>query len=194
MDFAYPPGATPLNPQEIQGLIPTHITTRAELDRWEQDNINEALSWVENHRHRDILTESFMKQLHMKMFCHVWKWAGAFRQSEKNIGVTWHKISIELKLLCDDVRYWIEKKTFPEDEIAARFHHRLVSIHLFANGNGRHARLMADILLETIFHRPLFTWGSANLIRAGDDRKRYIESLVAADRSDYTALLKFVRS
>jgi Fic-DOC domain mobile mystery protein B len=96
--------------------------------------------------------------------------------------------------LCDDVKYWIETKTFLEDEIAARFHHRLVSIHLFANGNGRHARLMADILLETMFHRRPFTWGSANLITAGEDRKRYIESLVAADRGDYASLLEFVRS
>jgi Fic-DOC domain mobile mystery protein B len=194
MDFEYPPGATPLNPDEIKGLIPTHITTRSELDRWEQDNINEAISWVENHKPRDILKESFIKQLHKKMFCNVWKWAGTFRQSEKNIGVAWYNISIELKQLCDDVKYWIENKTFLEDEIAARFHHRLVSIHLFANGNGRHARLMADILLETIFHKRPFTWGSDDLIKASEDRKRYIESLVTADRGDYAALLEFVRS
>jgi Fic-DOC domain mobile mystery protein B len=194
MDFEYPPGATPLNPQEIEGLIPTHITTRAQLDRWEQDNIHEAISWVENHRPGDILDESFMKQLHKKMFCHVWRWAGSFRRSDKNIGVAWYKISMELKQVCDDVKYWIENKTFLEDEIAARFHHRLVSIHLFANGNGRHARLMADILLETMFHMRPFTWGSANLITTGEDRKRYIDSLVAADRGDYVYLLEFVRS
>jgi Fic-DOC domain mobile mystery protein B len=194
MDFHYPPGATPLNPDEINGLIPTHITSRAELDRWEQDNINEALLWLQRQKRKEVLNESFMKQLHKKMFCHVWKWAGNFRQSEKNIGVTWYQIPIELKQLCDDVKYWIENKTFSEDEIAARFHHRLVAIHLFANGNGRHARLMADVLLETRLHRQAFTWGSASLINAGQDRKRYIESLVAADRGDYTALLECVRS
>jgi Fic-DOC domain mobile mystery protein B len=92
------------------------------------------------------------------------------------------------------VNYWIKNQTFLEDEIAARFHHRLVSIHLFANGNGRHARLSADILLETKLDKKPFTWGNANLIHANNDRKRYIESLIAADRGDYVPLLKFVRS
>jgi len=96
--------------------------------------------------------------------------------------------------LCDDVRYWIANETFEADEIAARFHHRLVQIHLFPNGNGRHARLMADILLEQFLGRPPFTWGSANLANTGDDRKRYIESLAAADKGDYTLLMEVVRS
>jgi Fic-DOC domain mobile mystery protein B len=194
IEFNYPEGATPLNADEVEGLLPTHITTRAELDRWEQDNINEALAWIEEHATKDILNESFMKLLHYKMFCNVWKWAGKFRQSEKNIGVPWYNISIELKKLCDDVKYWIENKTFVEDEIATRFHHRLVSIHLFSNGNGRHARLIADLLLENILDKPPFTWGNANLIKSGDDRKRYIESLIAADRGEYKQLLEFVRS
>ena len=100
----------------------------------------------------------------------------------------------KLKQLCNDVKYWIANKNFPEDEIAARFHHRLVSIHLFPNGNGRHARLVADILLENILNKPAFTWGYANLVKSGDDRKRYIESLIAADRGEYKHLLEFVRS
>jgi Fic-DOC domain mobile mystery protein B len=194
IEIDYPEDATPINADEIEGLLLTHITTRAELDRWEQDNINEALTWIEERKPKDVLNESFMKLLHSKMFCNVWKWAGTFRQSEKSIGVTWYKISIELKKLCDDVKYWIENKTFSDDEIAARFHHRLVSIHLFPNGNGRHARLIADILLENILSRPPFTWGNANLVKSSDDRKRYIESLIAADRGEYKHLLEFVRS
>ena len=194
IEFNYPEGATPLNADEVKGLLPTNITTRAELDRWEQDNINEALAWIEEHTTKDILNESFMKLLHSKMFCNVWKWAGKFRRSKKSIGVPWYRISVDLKQLCDDVKYWIENKTFSEDETAARFHHRLVSIHLFPNGNGRHARLMADILLENVLNKAPFTWGSANLIVEGVDRKRYIESLVAADRNDYKLLLDFVRS
>jgi Fic-DOC domain mobile mystery protein B len=130
IEFEYPEGATPIDANEIEGLLLTHITTRAELDRWEQDNINEALAWVEERKPTDILNESFMKLLHNKMFCNVWKWAGKFRQSEKNIGVPWYKISVELKKLCEDVEYWIENKTFSDNETAARFHHRLVSIHL----------------------------------------------------------------
>jgi len=194
MEFDYPEGATPLDHNEIEGLLLTHITTRSELDRWEQDNINEALAWLEQRKPKDILNESFMKQLHRRMFKNVWKWAGKFRQSEKNLGVPFYQISVELKKLCDDVEYWIKNKTFSEDEMAARFHHRLVSIHLFPNGNGRHARLTADILLENILGKPRFTWGSANLIKAGLDRKKYIESLVAADRGDYKPLMDFVRS
>lgn len=194
MEFKYPDGATPLDPNEIDGLQLTHITTRSQLDRWEQDNINEALAWVEKQKPKDVLNEAFMKQLHKQMFKNVWKWAGTFRKSEKNIGVPFYMIPIELKKLCDDAKYWIENKTFSEDEIAARFHHRLVFIHLFANGNGRHARLLADIILEYIFNKPPFTWGSVNLAVAGLDRKKYIESLVAADRGDYQLLMDFVRS
>jgi Fic-DOC domain mobile mystery protein B len=193
-EFDYPEGATPLDPNEIEGLKLTHITTKSELDRWEQDNINEALAWLEQRKPKEILSESFMKQLHKRMFKNVWKWAGNFRKTEKNLGVAWHQISIELKKLCDDVEYWIENNTFSADEIAARFHHRLVWIHLFPNGNGRHARLIADILLENALDKPPFTWGSANLINAGADRKKYIESLVIADRGDYKPLMNFVRS
>lgn len=194
IEFNYPEGATPLDVSEIEGLLPTHITTRAELDRWEQDNINDSLAWVEDHKPKDILNESFMKLLHKKMFCNVWRWAGEFRQSDKNIGVHWYRISVELKKLCDDVRYWVENEAFSEDETAARFHHRLVSIHLFPNGNGRHARLITDIFLENILNKPRFTWGNANLVKSGDDRTRYIQSLSAADRGEYKQLLEFVRS
>ena len=194
MEFNYPEGATPLNPNEIEGLIPTHITKREELDRWEQENINEAMTWAEERKPKDILNESFMKLLHRKMLCNVWKWAGKFRRSDKNIGVPWNSVPIHLKQLCDDVKYWIDNKTFSEEEIAARFHHRLVSIHLFPNGNGRHARLMADILLEYVFDKPPFTWGKADLIKSGEDRTKYIESLIAADKDDYELLMQFVRS
>ncbi len=190
----YPNGATPLDKSEMEGILPTNITTKSELDRWEHDNINEALAWVEKQKVKNILNEPFMKLLHKKMFCNVWKWAGSFRQSEKNIGVPWYRISIELKKLCDDVKYWIENETFQEDEIAVRFHHRLVSIHLFPNGNGRHARLAADILLENTLNKPPFTWGNTNLVKQGDDRKRYIDSLHAADRGEYELLLRFARS
>lgn len=194
VDFEYPHGVTPLDKNETEGLIPTHITTRGELDRWEQDNINEALAWVDTHKIKNVLNESFMRRLHKRMFGNVWKWAGTLRRSDKNIGVSWYMISSDLKNLCDDTRYWIDNKTFPADELATRFHHRLVKIHLFPNGNGRHARLMTDILLERFFDRPPFTWGSANLARTGDDRKQYIESLVAADKGDYGLLLNFVMS
>ena len=97
VELNYPNGATPLSRDEIQGLLLTHITTRAQLDRWEQDNINEALAWIEQHTPTDILSESFMKLLHKKMFSNVWAWAGEFRQREKSLGVAWYSISTDLK-------------------------------------------------------------------------------------------------
>ena len=194
MEFNYPEGATPLDVNEIEGLIPTHITKRHELDRWEQENINEALAWIDHRKPKDILNERFIKSLHKKMFCDVWRWAGTFRRSDKNIGVPWYGVPVELRMLCDNVEFWIEHKTYPEDEVAARFHHELVKIHLFANGNGRHARLIADILLEHVFGKPSFTWGSVDLIKSGEDRKKYIEALKAADKGEYALLFEFVRS
>jgi len=192
--FDYSDGATPLDPEEAEGLLPTHITTRGELDRWEQDNILEALAWVNKTKPNDILTEAFATTLHRRMFGHVWKWAGHFRQSDKNIGVPWHQVPTSIRNLCDDTRLWINLQDEPPDQIAVRFHHRLVSIHLFANGNGRHARLTTDILLENVLKRPAFTWGKTNRSKPNDCRRAYIAALHAADANDYAPLLRFVRS
>ncbi|MDO9567652.1 MAG: mobile mystery protein B [Candidatus Desulfaltia sp.] len=194
MIIDYPEGATPLEPDEIEGLLLTHITTRGELDRWEQDNISQAYLWAEHPKKTDFFSEDFICRLHKKMFGNVWKWAGKFRKSNKNIGINWQEIAVELKKLCDDAKAWTEFETFTPDEFAVHFHHRLVCIHPFPNGNGRHARLMADLILEKIFKKPAFTWGSASLIKQGESRKRYIESLKAADDHDYSLLMEFVRS
>jgi Fic-DOC domain mobile mystery protein B len=192
--FEYPEGATPLDPNETEGLLLTHITTRAELDRWEQDNIVESLAWLDRRRPSDILNEPFVKELHRQMFGHVWKWAGQFRQSDKNIGGPWHQVPMALKNLCDDTRLWMKLRGESPDEMAVRFHHRLASIHPFPNGNGRHARLMADLLLENVLKHARFTWGSRDLSKASDVRRRYIAALRAADGHDYTPLLRFARS
>lgn len=193
--FEYPNDATPLNPEETTGLKQRHITTRSELDRWEQENIQDAIAWLEKRRkHEDIITEHFICQLHKKMFGKVWAWAGTFRRTNKNIGVEWTNIPIELRKILDDVNFWITHHTYPSDEIAYRFHHRLVWIHLFPNGNGRHSRLIADILLTEILGLTEFSWGSTNLGEASTVRKQYIKALQAADRDDYSLLRVFVRS
>lgn len=191
--FEYPRGATPLDQDETEGLKIGHITTREELNRLEQDNINEALRWLMSRRKRDILTERFVKTLHQKMFGKVWTWAGSFRKSGKNIGVDWHQISTQLHTLLQDTRYWIDHETYPENEIAARFHHKLVWIHLFANGNGRHARLMTDILLTEVLKQKPFTWNVHNIPNKDDVRGLYLNALKEADNHDYSALLEFVR-
>jgi len=194
MIFDEPEGTTPLDPDEAAGLRLTHITTRDELNRWEQENIATGEAWAFGRRHREVLDEGFMRRLHKRMFGQVWRWAGEFRRSGKNIGVDWLQIPIELRKLCDDVRAWLEFGSYSPDEIAARFHHRMVSIHLFANGNGRHARTMTDLLLVQRLQRPRFTWGSGNLIDPDEVRRRYIDALRAADRGEYALLLAFVRS
>jgi Fic-DOC domain mobile mystery protein B len=195
MKLDTPEGATPLDPDEAEGLLLSHITRRAELDRWEQENIAEAEAWAFRRTHPDILTDGFARRLHKRMFSHVWRWAGLYRKTGKNIGLDAWQIATELRTLCDDCVAWIAHAVYPPDEIAVRFHHRLTVIHPFANGNGRHARLLTDILLVNLLKQPRFTWGSHNLITAGDDcRKQYIDALRAADRYDYEPLLAFVRS
>jgi Fic-DOC domain mobile mystery protein B len=186
-------GATPLDPDESDGLIPTHVTTREELNRLEQENIVDAMQWLEGARPKDILDEAFLRKLHQRMFGRVWEWAGRFRTSDKNIGVPKERIGVELRNLCKDIKAQIEHAAYPADEIACRFHHRLVSIHPFPNGNGRHARLIADLLLNKVLRRTPFTWGGMSGIAEGDIRVAYLDALRAADRGDFSRLSEFVR-
>jgi len=193
-NIKYPDGATPLDPDEIKGLLLSHITSRNELDRWEQENIIEAIEWLEKTKPRDILNEQFIKRLHKRMFSNIWEWAGKFRRSDKTIGGSWHQVPMRLKNLFDDTRLWIDLATDTPDEIAVRFHHRLVLIHPFPNGNGRHARLITDLLLENILGSKRFSWGSENLSSMRNSRKLYINALQEADILNYEPLLKFVRT
>lgn len=191
--FESPAGATLLDSDEIEGLIPTHIVNRDQLNALEQDNIAQAELWLITARFKKINSEVSLHKLHVHMFSQVWNWAGSFRKTDKNIGIDAYKISVELKSVCDDVDAWIEYSTYPVDEIAVRFHHRLVYIHLFPNGNGRHARLATDILLTKQLKQPRFTWGSGIINQSGEVRKQYINALKNADKGNYQALKKFVR-
>lgn len=190
--FEQDDAATPLAHEEREGLIPSYITLRRELNQAEQENILAAEEWA-FARKRDVLSDQALKSLHKRMFGRVWRWAGVFRQTERNIGVAPHQIAVELRQLLDDCRYWVGHDTYPVDEIAARFHHRLVWIHPFPNGNGRHARLATDLLLASL-GQPRFSWGRANLVDAGQTRQAYVAALRAADAKDIRPLLGFVRS
>ena len=150
--------------------------------------------WRKKFTVRQILTEDFVRELHVRMFGAVWKWAGTFRRSNKNIGVDKHQIAVELKTLLDDCKYWIDNKSFPDDEIAIRFKYRIVAIHCFPNGNGRHSRLIADILIEKVFNRDVFSWGGRNLAESGQFRSAYINALHDADKDNHEPLLLFARS
>jgi Fic-DOC domain mobile mystery protein B len=185
-------GATPLTQEELDGLIPSYITLRSELNEAEQSNILEAEEWAFS-RKREVLSEKFLDVLHKRMFNRVWKWAGIHRRTGKNIGVDAYRIPIELRQLIDDVSYWIENHAYSPDEIAARFHHRIVWIHVYTNGNGRHARLATDLLLASL-DQPRFTWGREQLVNANETRERYIDALHSADNHDYQPLFNFVRS
>jgi Fic-DOC domain mobile mystery protein B len=188
-----PDDATPLTAEEREGLIPTNISLRRELNEVEQQNIYEATSWALLQSRSDPLDEEFAKRLHERMFGKVWKWAGQYRTSDKNIGVPRLQIQVELVRVNGDVRYWIENKTYPPDEIAARFHRGIVFVHPFPNGNGRWSRLMADILLKRLGGKP-FSWGSSALREPDATRACYIAALKAADSHDFAPLLAFVRS
>lgn len=185
-------GQTALSDEEREGLIPSYITLRAELNEAEQANILDAEHWA-FRRKSNVLSVGFLNDLHKCMFGRVWKWAGRFRTTGKNVGVSAYRIQTDLQELINDCSCWIDNGTYEPDEIAARFHHRLVQIHPYPNGNGRHARLVADVLLARL-GRPRFTWGSKNLADPSKTRTRYIDALRAADRHDYAPLLAFVRS
>lgn len=189
------PGATPLTNDDLDALIPTYITTRGQLNAAEQANILHAESWAFTRRRGAdaILSEDFVRRLHRRMFADVWRWAGMFRDRETNIGVDPRDIRVEVRKLLDDARAWIEFDSYGRDEIAIRFSHRIVSIHLFRNGNGRHSRMTADMIAAGLGGER-FTWGSATLAQAGDARTRYIEALRAADRHDVALLLAFART
>jgi len=184
---------TPLEAEEREQLIPTYITTRAELNEAEQVNITRASLWLRRARNVDVLDDAFQRDLHKRMFGEVWKWAGQYRKTPRNIGIEAYRIPMAVRELVHDARYWVDNGTYPPDEIAIRFSHRLVSIHPFPNGNGRHSRLVADLLAIEL-GQPRFTWGRANLVDPGETRGAYVAALRAADGGEIEPLLAFARS
>lgn len=190
-----PEGATPLDPEEQDDLIPTFLRTKAQLDEWEQANILDAEMWLFSPRtlRKFQVSREWLLRVHHRMFSQVWRWAGHLRTTERNIGIDPQLIGVAMRDLCDDVAFWMEAGTYPLDEAAARLHHRLVAIHPFPNGNGRHARMVADALLAKE-GAPRFTWGRDSLYANGEVRRRYIAALRAADGHDTGPLLEFVRS
>jgi len=189
LGLEYQDGQTPLDEDEKEGLLIKTIMTHGELDEHEQLNIEKAVGWIIQSKliMEKILTQNFIKSLHKRMLGEIWSWAGQFRKSEKNIGV-------ELQDLLDDTSFWIKNKTYPPDEIAIRLKHRLVNIHCFANGNGRHSRIMADIIIESIFEQDVFTWNSSNAVRQEEISKKYMTAIREADKGNIIPLIAFARS
>ena len=191
-----PEDTTPLDPEELAGLKLSYISTRAELNAAEAVNIEAGLRWADRGRSLEELLEAgFLCELHRHMFGDVWKWAGEYRTTDKNIGIPWWQVKTQVVELLLDAATWTGggSLAWPADEIGARFHHRLVSIHPFPNGNGRHSRAAADLLLVALGAKP-FTWGQENMASPGEVRSRYVTALQAADEHEFVLLLKFVRS
>jgi Fic-DOC domain mobile mystery protein B len=195
-------GATPIDADEAAGLLPKHIRTQGQLNQWEEENILEAetRAFQKKLTADSVLTEAFARKLHQAMFNKTWSWAGKFRRSDKNIGVEFTRISVGLNDLLENAKTQIsylpaqpEDRSEAMDNLAAKFHHQLVWLHPFANGNGRHARLMTDVLLHSQGVSP-FSWGGASLVSATATRATYLDALRAADRRNLQPLLAFVRS
>lgn len=195
LNLAYTDGQTPLDEDEKEDLLIKSISTRAELDEFEQKNIEDAIQWSLTRKFKaaQILSESFIKDLHKRMYGSVWKWAGQYRKTNKNIGVDKLEISTTLRSLIDDAKYWLENSVYEPDEFAIRFKHRLVSIHCFPNGNGRHSRMIADIIIEKIYKQPVFSWGDSSFSEETDIRDKYLKALRKADKGNFDLLLKFAR-
>lgn len=195
--FQEPDGATPLDPEMRDSLLQSWITNRNDLNEAEQENIVKGVAWARRRRGSalDLLNDDFAKALHKQMFGEVWRWAGTPRQKEVRIEATIHPhlIAAEMPVIFDNVRFWLNNQPFSDDEIATRLHHRLTQIHPYPNGNGRHARMMADLLLERR-GKEVFTWGGGNLSDTGTLRDRYMSALKAADGHDLRPLMNFVRS
>ena len=189
-----PTGATPLTPDELLGLKAKHITTRGELNELEEENIIEGLTWLDRRpKSFDVLSDGAAREVHKRMFGQVWDWAGVYRLTEKNIGVQVWQISTEMRTCLDDARCWRENGTYEPVEAVARYHHKLVWVHPFANGNGRWARIMADAYLATIDPDKFLDWsGNGTLNSDSAHRARYIAALREADAYEFGPLLEFV--
>jgi Fic-DOC domain mobile mystery protein B len=196
IQYSYIPGQTPLDEDEKNDLIPS-IITREDLDAFEQENIIEARQWIMQKSvlsRQDIFTEKFILNLHKRMYGHVWKWAGKYRKSNKNIGCEYYLVPTQLYQLIDDAKYWLENNTYTTNDLAVIFHHRLVKIHLFPNGNGRHARLFADVIIAKHGEGKISWGGNLDLTKPDKIRKQYISALQEADCGNYEPLISFACS
>ena len=185
-------GHTELSEQDRKDLIPSHIATRGDLFDAEQRNNAEALL-ARPPSLEKLLDDKYLRDLHRAMFGQVWRWAGQFRRYETNIGIEPTQISTNVRELVKDAMEWIDSQTYSADEIAVRFHHRLVAIHPFRDGNGRHGRVAADYLIGALGGHS-FGWGRRLDVDTPALRTAYITALRRADAGEFDSLLEFARS
>lgn len=188
-------GQTPLPPELQKGLKLKHIQNMGELDEFEEKNIAEGLVWLKknNENYRQY---NFWEKLHKKLFGNVWSWAGKLRDHELDnpYFLLPHHIRPALKTLEDDFEYWLKKREISFNEIAARFHERIETIHPFPNGNGRFGRILVEhFCLKEKAEVP--KWGMAIKNDPKLRREKYIDALDEARRTKkYEVLIKFMYS
>jgi Fic-DOC domain mobile mystery protein B len=190
--FDGPGAGTPIEPEAAEGLLLPHVQTREQLNELENANILEGQNWLSRKKAPKLFSEGFARTLHKRLFGHVWAWAGTFRDRVTSVGAPPSAIQSELEILLDDTRLCQEHRVYRPLEIAARFHRRLVSIHPFVDGNGRHARIMTDALLTKVFRQPAIPWGGDASTDPKQRRAEYLHALREADQGDYQRLLRFV--
>ena len=186
-------GSAPIAPGDQARLVPS-LSTRAQLDEIERLKINAARVWAMRAavlQRSDLLTEPFARELHRRMFGGVWRGAGRYRTFERAPGWEAHRIPEGVRMFLDDAEGWIRFSTYPVRESAVRLHHRLVAIHPWSNGNARHARLLADVVVASQGEEPL-TWGAGSPSSGlGTSPSRYADAIRAADAGDMGPLLGF---
>jgi Fic-DOC domain mobile mystery protein B len=191
-----PDGATPLGPDEKSGLMHPHVATKAELNELENANILQGLAWLNSLPKVTtdvVLSRDFVIELHKRMFGDTWLWAGVYRQREMNIGCDPLQVGPNLHNLIEDIKCWIEFDHYPSLEVSARIQHRLVLIHPFANGNGRHSRIFTDCIRHFSLGLPPLVWAAGNLDQQNEERKNYIRGLQQADAGDYEPFIEYLR-
>jgi len=193
MHFEDPDADMPLEADEIKALIPGHITSRAQLNNWQQENILAAKLWGFKGLTKIVITPAFIVKLHEKMFYKTWTWAGKLRQQDNQRGEPWADIAQALTKLSEDSNCWLEEKAYELEELLARLHYRLVAIQAFFDGNGRHGRLLTDLLYYKLA-RKQFDWGKTLNEKPLVIRQRYHEALQAAEQGNLSPLLELMCS
>ena len=141
------------------------------------------------HGKNQTFSETLVRTLHQLVTKDTEKeWAGRYRESNVIIGGADHtppdalEVPSQMKNLMD----WLKanKKSLHVIELAALFHHRLVYIHPFLDGNGRTARLAMNLLLMRA--------GYPLVVILKNDRKKYYRVLSSADKGNPKPLVQFV--
>lgn len=196
-----PEGATPLNLDDMLGLKYKHIDTREQLNEVEAANILQGQIWASKLNkgakeltRDDIFNRDFVSDLHKALFGEVWEWAGHFRKRELNIGVDPKNIAVDLHNFLEDAKCWLEFKHYDNLELSARIQHRLVQIHPFVNGNGRHSRVFTDIVRVYLLNEKPIKWANAKLENMTEERNSYISGLREADVGDLSTFIKYLQS